>query len=319
MGEPGSVRGALVELYRTTNGQQWANNANWLSDESICTWNGVSCLADGSVTRLELVRNNLRGTLPQRLAYAPFLVSLNISVNAITGTIPPHFTTGMPNITSIHFDTNQVSGTLPTELGALTRLRSIYAHRNQQLSGVIPSQIGRLSQLQRFFLDTCRLSGTLPSQFVESARFGQDLEGISLYDTRLSGTLPSGTFRRFRRMAAWLGGRNHMSGTIPTEIALRSDTLQQVFFDSTRLSGSLPSELGLLSRVFSFWVANSRFTGTLPASLANLTAIRTNQNSQCVLRGALNPDSRGQSNFVRPRRALEPGTRVTCAALWCWY
>ena len=39
---PGSDRDALVALYNATNGPTWANNTNWLSDEPLGEWYGVT-------------------------------------------------------------------------------------------------------------------------------------------------------------------------------------------------------------------------------------------------------------------------------------
>ena len=34
---------ALVALYNSTNGKDWTNNANWLSDKPIYSWYGINC------------------------------------------------------------------------------------------------------------------------------------------------------------------------------------------------------------------------------------------------------------------------------------
>ena len=39
-----SERAALVALYEATNGANWANRANWLSDEPLWEWHGVTPL-----------------------------------------------------------------------------------------------------------------------------------------------------------------------------------------------------------------------------------------------------------------------------------
>ena len=49
-GEPD--REALVALYNATDGPNWANNDNWLSDRSLGEWHGVRTDANGRVMRL---------------------------------------------------------------------------------------------------------------------------------------------------------------------------------------------------------------------------------------------------------------------------
>lgn len=36
---PAEQRQALIDLYNSTNGDNWINNSNWLSDD-VCTWYG---------------------------------------------------------------------------------------------------------------------------------------------------------------------------------------------------------------------------------------------------------------------------------------
>ena len=42
-------RQALVALYNATDGENWANNENWLSEEPLDDWHGVT-VSDGRVT-----------------------------------------------------------------------------------------------------------------------------------------------------------------------------------------------------------------------------------------------------------------------------
>ena len=49
-------RAALVTLYEATDGPNWANNENWLTDAPLGEWYGVSVSDTGRVTGLDLVR-----------------------------------------------------------------------------------------------------------------------------------------------------------------------------------------------------------------------------------------------------------------------
>ena len=45
----------LVTLYNSTGGSEWANNSNWLVEDSLIgSWYGVTTNDDGRVVRLEL-------------------------------------------------------------------------------------------------------------------------------------------------------------------------------------------------------------------------------------------------------------------------
>ena len=60
-------RAALVALYNATDGPNWKNNQNWLSDEPLDEWYGVT-VEDERVTGLVLNANQLTGTIPLSFA-----------------------------------------------------------------------------------------------------------------------------------------------------------------------------------------------------------------------------------------------------------
>ena len=62
---PGATdRDVLVTFYHATDGDNWTNNDNWLSDAPIGTWYGVTADENGRVIELTLWFNNLSGTIP---------------------------------------------------------------------------------------------------------------------------------------------------------------------------------------------------------------------------------------------------------------
>ena len=68
---------ALIALYNATDGPNWANNENWLSDEPLDAWHGVS-VSDGRVTELDLEGNQLTGTIPSELGNLASLTRLHL-------------------------------------------------------------------------------------------------------------------------------------------------------------------------------------------------------------------------------------------------
>ena len=49
-GEANPDRAILVALYEATNGANWTNKTNWLSDRPLSEWFGVRTDANGRVT-----------------------------------------------------------------------------------------------------------------------------------------------------------------------------------------------------------------------------------------------------------------------------
>src|SRR5687768_579906 len=104
---PSAERAALVDLYQSTNGAGWDENAKWLSNEPECTWYGVTCdETQSNVIDLALYYNNLDGTLPPSIG--------NLS-----------------KVRSLQFAGNQLRGEVPASLGALKQLEILYLDDNQ--------------------------------------------------------------------------------------------------------------------------------------------------------------------------------------------
>ena len=87
-GDAATDRAALVTLYNATDGANWANNDNWLSNAPMGEWHGVTTDSDGRVTRLDLPYNQLTGGIPAELGSLSNLVRLALSGNRLTGGIP---------------------------------------------------------------------------------------------------------------------------------------------------------------------------------------------------------------------------------------
>ena len=54
-------RDVLLVFYRSTDGPNWKNNANWGTDAALSDWYGVKANGEGRVLELSLGYNNLRG------------------------------------------------------------------------------------------------------------------------------------------------------------------------------------------------------------------------------------------------------------------
>ena len=80
-------RDALIALYNSTAGENWANNTNWNTEEDISTWFGVE-VADGRVTEILLFDNNLTGTLPPEIGELTAMTLLFLRRNNLTGLHP---------------------------------------------------------------------------------------------------------------------------------------------------------------------------------------------------------------------------------------
>ena len=188
-------REALVALYNATDGANWANNENWLSEEPLENWYGVT-VSDGRVTRLVLEFNQLTGMIPAELGDLSSLTELDLSRNQLTGSIP----TELGNLSSLtrlqlsgnrqwNFETRTyeggLTGSIPRELGNLSSLTSLYLFGNQ-LTGSIPPELGNLSSLTELDLSRNQLTGSIPPELGNLS----SLTELDLSRNQLTGSIP---------------------------------------------------------------------------------------------------------------------------------
>jgi hypothetical protein len=233
---------ALVDLYNSTNGPEWYNNTNWLTDR-VSTWYGITLTDDNKrVSVIWLDFNNLEGSLPPELGNLTNLQYLYLNNNQLSGSIPPE----LGNLTMLWFlylYNNQLSGSLPPELGNLANLYGLYLYNNQ-LSGRIPPELGNLTKLANLILDANQLSGSIPPELGNPTILGY----LSLNNNQLSGSIPPEL------------------GNLPN--------LTELYLSNNQLSGSIPAELGNLSYLSILHLDHNRLNGTIPSSIANLVDLR---------------------------------------------
>ena len=87
-GDVNTDRAALAALYNATNGSGWQYDTNWLSNQPLGEWEGVSTAADGRVTDLRLGDNQLSGSIPSELGNLANLEWLYLSDNQFSGCVP---------------------------------------------------------------------------------------------------------------------------------------------------------------------------------------------------------------------------------------
>ena len=177
-------RAALVTLYNATDGPNWTDNTNWLSNEALSAWHGVTTDADGRVTDLLFYDNQLTGTIPTQLGQLTELQYLNLNNNELSGTIPTELRR-LTKLTGLDLGNNRLTGTIPTQLGQLTELRYLNLHDNQ-LTGTIPTQLGQLTKLTALYLDSNELSGEIPAELGSLT----NLQRLRLQNNQLTGPLP---------------------------------------------------------------------------------------------------------------------------------
>ena len=112
---PATDRAALEALYDATGGEDWSNNANWLTKAPLGAWYGVTTDLNGNVTLLYLADNWLSGEIPPELGDLSSLVVLDLSDNRLSGEIPPELG-DLSNLVVLVLRNNQLTGCVPSSL-----------------------------------------------------------------------------------------------------------------------------------------------------------------------------------------------------------
>ena len=71
-------REVLVALYNATDGANWTNSTNWLSDKPLGEWHGVTTNSNGRVIELNLYGSELSGSIPSELGNLTNLKELRL-------------------------------------------------------------------------------------------------------------------------------------------------------------------------------------------------------------------------------------------------
>ena len=249
---PSADRDALVAIYNALDGPNWLNNRNWLSDEPLRRWHGVTTDRSGRVTALRLMGNGLSGELPPELGSLPFLSTLDLNLADQTGQRDP---------------THTLSGDIPPELGNLAKLRLLNLSFHK-LSGEIPPELGNLGSLTALMLQRNELSGAIPQQLGGMS----NLRLLSLGMNRLSGAIPA-DLGSLSALTSLRLARNELSGAIPSELGALA-ALEDLDLSGNMLSGAIPPSLGNLTNLQALDLSRNRLTGVIPAALARLPALQ---------------------------------------------
>ena len=290
-------RAALVALYNATDGPNWVNNENWLTDARLGDWYGVRTDPSGRVVRVDLspmwdsearqdVPHGLRGPIPPELGNLTGLMYLSLRENNLKGSIPPELG-NLANLEALSLAQNDLRGPIPPELGNLAELEALSLSGNK-LTGTIPGELGNLSELRRWLQITDnQLTGPIPPELGNLA----ELEFLSLSGNQLTGTIPTelGNLTNLVRLQL---SSNELTGPIPKELG-NLTTLEHLGLGGNKLTGPIPPQLGNLSNL-GFLVLNvNALTGPVPPELGDLSSLRglglaRNQLSGPVPRNLLN-------------------------------
>lgn len=242
---------ALVDLYNSTNGENWSKHTNWLTNKPLRSWYGVEVI-NNRVDSLLLPYNNLVGVLPNTIGNLSSLKYLILWNNKLSGNIPASIG-NLSNLEYLSLWANKFSGNIPDSLSKLAKLKLLTLDGNQ-LSGDIPASLGNLTRLVRLTMSQNLLTGNMPVSLGNLA----NLETLGLGNNNLSGHIPEslGNLLKLKELGLSSTG---LSGEIPSSFKNLS-SLTDAYLNYNQLSGTIPEGFASLKNLRSVYIDHNKFT-----------------------------------------------------------
>ena len=291
--EISSDRDVLEFLYRTTGGEGWRDNTNWLTDAPLSEWAGVTTYRNGRVRYLELRDNGLQGPIPRSLSRLDQLFILDLGDNSLNGSIPSEIGE-LRLLRDLYLRNNELSGPLPPEMGGMTGLRYLNIESNN-LFGAVPETFARLTLNTFYFGDTgvCVPPG-----------LGDWYESIEEKDSDplpcISATSDRRALVALYRAAggpAWRESENWLSDLpINTWHGVTTNEgghVTQLVLVDNKLRGPLPEEIGDLAHLEFLWLHGNDLSGAIPPAIGQLMKVRYLSLSENQFEGPIPPEIGG--------------------------
>lgn len=253
--------------------------SSWTAENatSFCTWTGVECDIDGRVQTLKLSNIGLQGSISPSVAQLARLEVLDLSVNDLSGPIPPVCQSGQ--LKHLILTGNKLSGGLPQNLSLCTSLLRMRLGNNV-LTGSIPPQIGQLKNLSYFEADSNQLIGSIPPELS-----GCNLSFLSLSSNNLTGLLPS-SLGQLKFLESMTVANNQLDGNLPEELG-QIAVLQSLSLANNHFSGPIPEAFGNILQLNSLDLSDNFLNGSIPSQLGNLQELESLQLSGNRIMGGI--------------------------------
>lgn len=273
---PMSEKQVLIDLYNSTQGQNWTNTINnqgiWLVNDplsEVTSWNPSSgtgwygvVVEDGHIVSINLMQNNLNGDLID-LTNLPNLRYLNLRNNDLTSSFQsvPYWLTNKISLKYLDITNCNFSGEFPN-FSSLINLESLLIFDNYNPE-TIPSWLNNLTNLKNLSIRNCNLYGSLTNVFLLS-----NLEFLDFSFNDLSGNIPT-TINNLSNLKSLSLSSNLLSGSIPLEI-MNLTNLIYIGLDFNNFSGNIPYQINQLNNLSSLVIYVNNFSGNIPNEINQL-------------------------------------------------
>eukprot|EP00591_Stephanopyxis_turris_P008239 CAMPEP_0195508110 /NCGR_PEP_ID=MMETSP0794_2-20130614/1407_1 /TAXON_ID=515487 /ORGANISM="Stephanopyxis turris, Strain CCMP 815" /LENGTH=849 /DNA_ID=CAMNT_0040634985 /DNA_START=22 /DNA_END=2571 /DNA_ORIENTATION=+ len=245
-------RWVLAVFFHSTGGDGWIHDIGFMSDKSICEWNGlfvddssdafyqagIFCNEDLLVGVLHLPNsNNLVGTLPKEMSLLRNMVEFNINHNSISGPIPSSVT-GLVKLRKLSLMYNDLTGSIPDSIGSLGNLE-IFELSNNFITGTFPESMSGLIKLERLAVDDNLMAGDF-----QNLKSLIKMKTLFLEDNNFTGYLNDGSFDSLSNLIILDVSDNFVKGSLPSSLLDPTEFPRLILLDvnGNNLKGNFPSE-----------------------------------------------------------------------------
>ncbi|XP_015580614.1 probable leucine-rich repeat receptor-like serine/threonine-protein kinase At3g14840 [Ricinus communis] len=259
---------ALKEI-ATQLGKAWnfsadpcSNDVSWFTPLSRATPlynNSIFCNCsfpggDCHVVKIFLKGQDLAGVLPSAITKLPYLTTLDLNRNYLSGNIPREWASTKLEFLAI--SANRLTGKIPSYLGNITTLRILSIESNM-FSGSIPPELGNLVNMEILVLSANNLTGNLPLALTNLTK---------LTELRISS--------------------NNFIGKIPSFIESWK-SLQKLEIQASGLQGPIPSTISALKNLTELRISDLHGEGSEFPQLNELTKLKLLMLRDCNISGPI--------------------------------
>nr|XP_051195028.1 receptor-like protein 2 [Lolium perenne] len=269
--------------------------ALWQNGTDCCTWEGIICDTDRTVTDVLLASKGLEGSISPSLGELRGLLRLNLSQNSLSGGLPLELVSSS-SIIVIDVSFNLLNGNM-LELPSSTAGHPLQVLNisSNLFTGQFPSTTWRaMENLIALNASNNSFTGRIPTHFCESS---PSLEVLELDYNRFSGSIPLevGTCSRLRVLNA---GQNNLNGTLPEEL-FNATSLQHLSLPNNALHGVLDgAHIMNLRNLITFDLGGNNFSGKIPDSIGQLKRLEKLHLNNNMMSGELPSALSSCSNLI---------------------
>ncbi|KAJ0080607.1 hypothetical protein Patl1_22323 [Pistacia atlantica] len=237
----------------------------------------------GILVYIDLYGNSFNGSIPSWLFTLPLLQHVDLSYNQLTGTIDEFQS---KSLKFIYLDNNRLHGSVPSSIFELVNLThlSLSLNNSSRIELHLFSEFKKLEKLDLYNINLSlsttfnnnssfsklwclRLLGCNISEFPDFLRSSHQLKYLDLSNNKIHGQLPKWMWDIGKETLYRLNlSHNFLTGID----RLPWKNLELVDLHSNLIQGSLPNPPPYLRF---FLLSNNNFTGEIPLSFCNMSAI----------------------------------------------